>query len=821
MSYGRWPVFAALVGLYCLAPRWTSAQTVAFREPVVPEKAGKEFHAFRITGTAPRLDGTLDDEAWLKAQAIDDMVQNEPVNMAPPRDRMVVQIAYDDRTLYMAVQCLVGDPSSITTGLGRRDNLPPSDLIRISIDARHDHQNAYVFETNPSGMQSDYLFYEDTRQSTDYDAVWDVRTTITDKGWFAEFAVPFSQMRFTVPEGDQVVWGFNIRRDTYKTGEYDRWVPTPRGAAGFVSRFGHLIFDEALRAPRRLELMPFTLGRSENDTASGVANGLSGGFDARIGLGPGITLSTTLNPDFGQVEQDPAVLNLSVFENFFPERRPFFLEDSRLFVPSFNQMIMFHSRRIGRAPARISLPTGDTEPERPSTTTILGAAKVTGRTGKWTYGGISALTDSEYAAVSVADVSSGFLTNRDRLVEPRTSYNVARVQRDLRAGTSNVGGIFTSTLRDGNYNAYTGSSDFTVRWDRTRGSINGQWATTHAAIDKVMRTGYGGVTNFNWSRKYFGVNGHVDRFSPTFRNTDLGFLSSRVDKTSLNVGLNIHAPDPRGLVRSWNAYQYGNRSWNSASLVFEKQFGAGFNINFMNFWNGYIEVWRDLDRLDDLDSRGGGAIIKPARWSGVTGFGTDSRKIWQFNVQLSANRDSLGGWGYAFGPSLRWRPRPELQTSISARYEPALDVAQWIKSSDVTGDGVTDYVYGTLRRDVVNVTARATYAFTRDMTLEAYLQPFVAVGRYSDLRRLARPNSFDFDPVTLTDNPDFSDKSLRSNIVFRWQYQQASALFLVWNRSTNDETRPGVFSGWRDLGNSFSGPGTDVFMVKLTYWLGL
>ena len=183
-----------------LTPIWSAFAQPSAQEPIVPEKAGKDFHALRITGTPPRIDGLLDDEVWTRAQAIDDMVQNEPDNMAPPRDGTTVQVAYTDRMLYVAVRCRT-DVVPLTTGLGRRDNLPPSDLIRLSFDPRHDHQNAYVFETNPSGMQSDYLFYDDTRQSPDYDAVWDVRTRVEADHWTAEYAIPFSQLRFAVVPG--------------------------------------------------------------------------------------------------------------------------------------------------------------------------------------------------------------------------------------------------------------------------------------------------------------------------------------------------------------------------------------------------------------------------------------------------------------------------------------------------------------------------------------------------------------------------------------------------------------------------------------------
>ncbi|HKT79488.1 MAG TPA: DUF5916 domain-containing protein [Vicinamibacterales bacterium] len=811
------------------APRIVGAQIAASAagEPDVPEKAGKEFRAFRIRAQAPRIDGHFDDEVWTLAQPIDDMVQNEPNNMAAPADRTVVQVAYDDRALYVAVRCFMHDPSQLTTGLGRRDSLPPSDLIRMSFDPRHDHQNAYVFETNPSGMQSDYLFYDDTRQSPDYDAVWDVRTSVDSQGWSAEYYIPFSQMRFIVPDGERVVWGFNIRRDTYKTAEYDRWVPTPRGAAGFVSRFGHLIFDDRLAPPRRVELLPFTLARSEHAAGDPSDESVAGGMDLRVGLGTAATLSATVNPDFGQVEQDPAVLNLSVFETFYPEKRPFFLEDSRIFVPAFPQMLLFHSRRIGRAPGRIAVPSGDTVIEQPDATTIYGAAKVTGKSNGWTFGGLTALTAPEYAEVEtssdagISEDAAISVVGGKRLIEPRTLYSVGRVQHDFQRGQSNVGALVTSVMRAGDRDAVTGGMDYTLRWDTNRGSWTGIVAGTHAPVGQTIRNGMGMLSNFNYGRKHYSVNGHFDHFSPYFRNTDIGFLSTRVNKTNVNYGVNLIQPDPGKRFRSYTVYAFGSQSWNNERLVFDNSMGTGVDITLLNFSGGFIEFGRDFDRMDDLDTRGGPPIVKPGSMRVSLGARTDSRKTWQISVNANAVRGDQGGWSSSIGPFLRMQPSPRVQTTISANYQPGLDIAQWITNTDVTGDSIKDNIYGRLSRHVVSITGRTTYAFSRDMTLEAYLQPFVAVGAYTDIRRLAAPRSFEFEPASITTNPDFNTKSLRANVVFRWEYQKGSTLFLVWNRSAVDGARPGVFSPWRDLGNAFTGPGTNVFMIKANYWLPL
>ena len=783
-------------------------------EPAVPEKAGKEIQALYVGDTPPRIDGKLDDELWLRAQAIDDMVQNDPNNMQPPTERTVVKIAYDDRSVYVGVINYMKDPSKITTALGRRDTFPRSDSIKITFDPRHDHLTAYTFDSNPLGVQGDMTWFDDSRSSTDYDAVWDVRTQIDKDGWTAEFRIPFSQLRFTITPGQSVVWGFNVRRDIVYNAEMIRWVATPRGAQGFVSRFGHVTFAKPPAAPRRLEVQPFTLARQEHQTTTGSEQGLSGGLDYRMGLGTATTLSAAINPDFGQVEQDPAVLNLSVFETFLSEKRPFFTEDSRVLVPNYPQVPMFYSRRIGQRPNRFAVPSGETVLERPDATTILGSTKVTGKAHGWTYGGLTALTDREYARVQTA---SGEKT--ERLIEPFTSYNVARVQKDING--SNIGALFSGVVREKDYDAFTASTDFTARWSKNKYTWNGQWSGTRSAISGVMKNGFGGVTNFNSNSKHVNIFAHYDLFNSTFKNSDLGFFFMRNNKQGLNGGINLANPDPGKVLRyiNWNTSFFTQR--NLDGLKLDENYFTGVDGQFLNYWNFFVGTGRSRDSFDDLDTRGGPPIVKLGAWFVDSFVGSDSRKRVRFGADAHFNGNREGGYSRSFNINVNFQPRPQVQASISTGFTDGHDVAQWLRNADVTGDGVTDHVYGTLDRNVVNVTARTTYAFTRDMTLEVYMQPFVAVGDYSNFRRLARAKSYEFDPVVIADNPDFNSKSLRSNVVFRWEYRRGSTLYLVYNVANSDASRPGDFSAFRDLRSGFGAAGTQVLMVKFNYWLGL
>lgn len=822
MSLSALARIATVLALGVLAALPARAQgLVSAVEPSVPEKTGKELHAFRVGGAVPRVDGQLDDEAWASAQTIDDFVQDEPDNLKPPTEHTSLQVAYDDQYVYIAVRCDAHDASQIRTGLGRRDNFPPTDMVAIFFDPRHDHLTGYMFRANSSGVEADQTYYDDTRTDSDYDGVWDVATQVTAEGWTAEFRIPFSQMRFTVPPEGHAVWGFQFRRDIQSRGEFDVWVPRPRGAQGTVSRWGHLVFDDRLAPPRRLELLPYALGQIEGQSGASSGQTANAGLDIRLGVGTSATVSATVNPDFGQVEADPAVLNLSVFETFFQEKRPFFLEDSRTFVLPYGRMPDFYSRRIGQAPGRFALEDDQTLVSKPDSTTIIGASKLTGKASGWTYGALTALTAREYATVDTTTIDAAgheVVTRGEQLIEPMTVYNVGRVQRDILHGSSNVGAIVTAVIREKDADAFTGGGDYNFRWGSNRWAWNGHWIGTRAPISGSVKNGFGGVTNFGYGGKRLGANAHFDHFSHMFRNTDLGFLSARPNQNDLDGNLNIGSPDPWRVFRNANFGVYGGRQWTDEGLVFGKWVGLNANVGFRNFWFTYFNIQHNFERLDDLDTRGGPPILRLSGVNSSFGINSDSRKTWGVSLNSFGGRDADGSWDLTVGPSVRLQPSSALQASLSAGFTSARDAAQWIENTDADADGVVDYVYGRLKRNVINITGRVTYSFSRTMTLEAFLQPFVAVGDFTDTRKLARPNSFEFTPVTIEDDPDFNNKSLRGTAVFRWEYLRGSTLFLVWNLSTADPSRPGVFSPMRDLAGAFTARGTSVFAVKLTYW---
>jgi len=830
MRVSAWPavtlVWILLAGGACLANVFaqTSGQRVE-AEPAAADKVGKELHALRISAnpTSLRVDGRVDDEVWMRAQVIADLTQEDPDNMMPPTESTTVRVAYDDRYLYVAVQMAMHDESELRDGLGRRGSAPPSDRVFIAFDTAHDHQNAYVFEVNASGVQNDYLQVGDSGTNNDYEAVWEVATLRTGQGWNAEFRIPFSQMRFPSQPGNQTVWGFNIRRDVFARGEQDWWVATPRGAQGVVSRFGHLVFDDRLTPPRRLEFTPYVLGQLRTESDQPASGGGNAGFDLRLGLGSSASLSATVNPDFGQVEADPSVLNLSVFETFFPERRPFFLEDSQTFLLPFEQFPDFYSRRIGQRPNHFELADNETLVAKPDTTTIFGAVKLTGKTSRWNYGALTAVTSREYGIVDISShVGTGatFTRRQRKLIEPRSVYSAARVLRNILGGTSNVGLIATSVARERDLDALTLGGDATLRRDQNRFLSNAHWVATRGAVDGRERFGLGGAADVNYTRKYWAVGTHYDRFDRTFHNTELGFLTSRTNKNSLAGNVVLSQPDPHGFIRSVFTNTYIGRDSSTDGLQIGGTVGFFSNVRFTNYWNVFVNRGRNFQHYDDLETRGGPPVARGARDFFAAGIGSDSRKQYGGALRVQREHDTDGGWENTIAPEARFQISSRLVGSVGGEYRSGFDSAQWIKNLDTDDDKKDDqYVFGRLRRHVVSITGRTTYSFSRDMTIEAYVQPFVAVGKYFDIGKLAQAKSFIFTPVTLDDTPDFNKKSVRGTIVLRWEYLRGSTLFAVWNLATADEdARKGLYSPWRDLRGAFGAPGTNTFAIKLSYW---
>src|SRR5262245_1678147 len=426
------PSFARAFALSCLL------SSTALGAPATP--ASTPSAAAVRTPEPVVIDGRPDDAVWRTAPVISEFTQFAPSEGGPARYKTEAQVAFDDHTFYVFIRAHDPEPAKISKVLARRDVRPPTDQMKIVIDAFHDRRSGFEFAVSPGGVKRDFAIYDDGNEDGSWDGVWDVATTVDSLGWTAEFGIPLSQLRYT--SSPTHVFGFGVWRDIERYKERVSWPAYRPSQIGFVSQLGDLTGIDGIPAPRKLDVMPYVVAKNEpRATADGFERhqDFTGGADFKYGLTSNYTLDGTVNPDFGQVEQDPSVLNLTVFETFLQEKRPFFLEGTGVyqFPVNSNQVNnngegLFYSRRIGRAPQLASL-YGDAS--SPTSTTILGAGKLTGRSaGGLTVGALEAVTQREQGA-------------SDLTIEPASNYGVLRLQQDLNHHKSGAGLIFTSVNR--------------------------------------------------------------------------------------------------------------------------------------------------------------------------------------------------------------------------------------------------------------------------------------------------------------------------------------------------------------------------------------
>ena len=789
--------------------------------------------ARRINPHRPVIDGRLDDPVWEHAPVATDFVQHQPDEGEPATQQTAVRLVYDDEALYIGVMCYESNPDSIVSMLTRRDQWAERDWVEVELDPHHDHQTGYWFLVGPSGSVMDGVIYNDDWEDDTWNGVWEAKTAILDDGWSVEYRIPYHVIRFAHEE--EHVWGINVMRRIVRREERSQWVMVPSGENGWASRFGHLEGLRDITPPAHFEAVPFALGRStfadEHDLFG------STGVDVRYGLTPSISLNATINPDFGQVEADPAVLNLSVFETFLWERRPFFLEGNSIFQQPGPDIVgiggpaqLFYSRRIGRPPGRFGLPDHSEEIDRPDATTILGAAKLSGKTaGKLSFGLLEAVTAREDATIQETFVDP--LTGREDTVrrpfrvEPWTNYLVGRLQQDVRTH-STVGATLTTVDGDGFSPSYMGSVDGTLKWKENAYRVFTRLSASSAPGDDGRDSGYEAVAYFSKFSGNFGGQLYADARSPGFQVNDLGFMD-RADRVQTGAHLYAEIHEPYLLARRSGFNLNAWHQWNYAAAVLAR--GVNFNNwnQLRNYWWFNFGVSRAFAAEDDLQTRGGPLMKRPANVSYWSGIGTDDRKA--ISLWFDTNGERVdGGDSYSrrFHTGLTVRPASNVRFEIGPSYSVERSFAQWVDNVESDDDGDDDhFVFARLKSQVLDLTLRGEIAFTTSLTLQGYVQSFVTSGDYRDFRELARPGSYAFTPFAYTgDEPDFDSRSLRGNLVLRWEYQPGSALFVVWSQSRSfspDTVADPAFRPLSGVRRSFTDDGDDIVLVKGSYWLGL
>lgn len=786
------------------------------------ESAHRVATAVRIKDAPPKLDGTLDDDIWQTAPLHEGFRQRDPDEGEPVSQRTTFQVAYDDEAVYFAVMCYDTEPDKIVSRLVRRDDYVDADKVQIILDPHYNRQRGFSFTIYPSGSIIDGITtgggYRDW--SSTWDGVWEAKTRIHENGWAVECKIPFYMFRFS-PK-DEYTWGLQVEREISRRKERAQWRLIKKGEAGWLSRFGDLIGIENIHPARHLELIPYAMGRTTLNSKTDVWGNVGG--DVQYGITSGITLNATVNPDFGQVEADPATLNLSAYEEFFEERRPFFVKGASTFNAGNWGNQFFYSRRIGRQPGHFDLPAGATELSRPEATTILGAAKLVGRTGSNTsFGIMEAVTAPAFAEIR----ENGSL--RDYRIEPLTNYFVGRVTQDVMAGNSRVGLITTAVNRQNANAAYVGGLDWNLKFAEERYQISGTLAASQTGDPESRDSGYLAHLQLGKQGGWWGLDTHFNALSPDFEINDLGY-AQRANHLRWFYDLIVKKEHPFSIFREITAGLYGWREWNYDGVSIGRYSEIWSGGQLKNYWGYDLWIGRNLASFNDADVFRGGTLIKnPAGWWVYTRLATDSRKMVQLEINpVFAWDDDNKTSEREMSLRLKIRPASNIELSIGPMYRHRVDDAQWVELVEETINGQIQkhYVYGELTSQTLDFTTHANISFTPTLSLQLYVQPFITIGDYTGFKELVEPKSYTFQPYPLKRNPDFHMRSLRGNTVLRWEFRPGSTLFLVWSQSreialADIGAAELEFRPVQRLRSSFTDPGKNVFLIKCRYWFGI
>ncbi|MGA0041991.1 MAG: DUF5916 domain-containing protein [Flavobacteriaceae bacterium] len=849
-----------------------------FAQNPVPRKTYTTKH---MTQNAPEIDGVLDDKVWNEVEWSGDFVEFEPNENTAPEYQSQFKIIYDDKFLYVAFRAFDSEPEKIVQRLSRRDGFV-GDRANILFDSYNDQRTGFMFTVTATGVKGDEIV---TRNGDNFDdswnPIWYTNAVVDDKGWTAEMKIPFSQLRFG-KEAKQN-WGLNFGRQNFRLNEFSLWQRIPADAAGFVSESGVLTGLNDLEPQKQKEVQPFVVSQLDNYPAEagnpfrdGKDFGLNAGLDAKIGVTNDLTLDLTVNPDFGQVEADPAQIALDGFEIFFKEQRPFFVENKSIFDFNFGGESdnLFYSRRIGRSPQ--GYPDSSGFVDQPISTAILGAAKFSGKTQSgWSIGLLESLTRPEFAQVQDGNERS------EVEVEPLTNYAVARVQKDFNNDNSFVGGMFTAVNRgdlpvnlDGLHtSAYSGGLDFQHQWQNREYAVEGKFVFSHVfgskeailntqlsqvhlfqrpdadhlSVDptRTSLTGTGGRFSFN--KRGGGNFGYSIGFhfrSPEIELNDIGFLR-QTDFVRQYVSLRYKILKPIGRFRTISTRFLQFSSFDFQGNYNRMEYRLNNEIGLFNNWNFELGLFHKPRILETTTLRGGpiwrfseeNAIsfdVKSDERKRLSGFGGI------FYAQANENNFSMK----RFQVGLTYQPMDALTIAFSPEYSIRPNKTQYV--TETAFNGTPRYIMASIDNNTLSASLRVNYTINPNLTVQYYGQPFVSNGNYSNFKYVTNSvadrlsdryhiyddaqiafsgatNSYqvDEDRDGIDDfsfgKPDFSVVQFRSNLVLRWEYIPGSELFLVWSQgvSSSGDYNEGLAENLN--GYWLAQKPSNTFLIKATY----
>lgn len=854
---------------------------VAFSENI-PKRV---YFTKRIGIAPPEIDGILNDSCWrIEEGWFDDFVQQQPNEGAPPTQKTAFKILYDDKNLYVAIRAYDNEPDKIDVQFSRRDNFA-GDCAGIGFDSNFDHRTSYEFNVTAAGTKIDLLQMDAGGywfNDRNYDVVWDAKTAMEDSAWTIEMRIPFCQLRFSNKE--EQVWGLHVWRRVHRTMEESNFQLLPADLQSRVYRYGLLKGIKNVPNPKRLELQPYFRGDLNTFKAeeynpfseSGKEWGIAVGLDGRFALGGNYNLDFTLNPDFGQVEADPSVVNLTAFETFYEEKRPFFMEGKQLMDFDVAGQPLFYSRRIGHSPIYYPRLEEDEYANIPTSSTIIGAAKLTAKTPTgWSVGVLNSTTSKESA-----EIKNG--QTRYQTLEPLTNYTVGRIQRDFSKGQHSLGGMITAVHRnidDANLDflpeaAYTGGFDWMSQWGDRSYYINAKGTFSHIRghrnailnlqkspvhyyqrIDadhlepdssKTSLTGTGGELNIGK-----GGNGRwrfeeeIEWLSPGFELNDIGYIR-QADLIQQITEISYVVDEPTGILNyySINTYQYNRWNFNREYLLTGGEIYT--YLRFKNFWEIQSYIYHDLNRTDTRLLRGGPAMRLPDETGIYFGTKTDTRKRINFDIDLYKTFyiDKVSD-GWKIYPGAHIRATDKLHISLSPGYIYNRDNWQYINAEDLSG--TSPCILGLIEQKTVNFTVRLNYYLTPELSIQYYGEPFISAGHYSNFKRVTNPKAENLNDryFTLEENmlfidsetgnievdenengtfdyrirnPDFNFMSLHSNLVVRWEYKPGSTFYVVWTHSRSGFAINGEFNLSENFNELFEIYPDNVFLVKFNHW---
>ena len=857
---------------------------------IAQDHVKKEYFAGTCGKTDITIDGKLNETAWMNASWQDDFTQYEPYEGNAPSQKTEFAILLDENYVYVGIKSFDTNPDSIVHRLSRRDEVD-GDFVAVEFDSFFDKRTAFAFLVNAAGIKNDFMISNDgANEDNTWDPNWNVKTSSDHLGWYAEISIPLTQLRF---EGNsEQTWGLQIGRMLFRKQEITLWQPAAKKNSGWVSQFGELKGLKNLKTRKIADLTPYVVARTDRYEKeagnpfkqSGKKNQLTGGIDGKLGLTNNLTLDFTINPDFGQVEADPSQVNLSSYETFFQEKRPFFIEGKNIL--SFPLMFgdgdlaadnLFYSRRIGRRPHYSPDISSNEYIDSPDFTRILGAAKITGKSKDgWSVGLLESLTGEEFAHISDG-------TQRSEMVEPFTNYTVGRLQKDLDKGNTLIGGMITSVNRNLtepqlNYlhkEAYTGGIDFVHKWhnkdwefdlssyfSKVQGSTEAISNTQKSWIHGFQRpdattirfdstrtslAGQGGkvvIQKLGGNLKYMAATAWK---SPGLELNDIGYMRQADDILEVVwVGYRIYKPF--SIFRNMNLNFNQWTEWNFAG----ESTGPGMNINahaqLKNYW--YINFGGNINGqgISTTELRGGPAIKLPG-----------SKNIWfavssneQKKLTTEFDFTALGGdianskRMINFSVALGYRPSKSLKITLTPSFTNNNDQLQYVTQQEYNTQ--TDYIFARIHQKTLSASLRINYNITPDLSIQYWGQPFLSSGKYTEFKKITngRANHFadrfrNFTGNELTyntsaeqyqvadpsgsnlynfDQPDFNVKEFLSNMVVRWEYRPGSTIYLVWSQNRNESVANGNFNLADDMKDLFDHKPYNVFLLKASFRIG-